>query len=107
MNLQNIAGLRKYMSITDHKPGCISLKFAMQILSDAAAMEIINQSKGIPVPKAILKTKLNLFLRTLVVRYDMDAIDADELNEIITTTDRLRFNELIVKYTDILGLSSV
>ena len=62
---------------------------------------------GIPVPKAILKTKLNLFLRTLVVRYDMDAIDADELNEIITTTDRLRFNELIVKYTDILGLSSV
>lgn len=102
MNLESITALRKYISIASHKPGQISLKFGMQILSDPIAMDIIKQNKNTPMPKAIFDTKLNLLARTLTLNYDASIIDSTEFDEILTTRSRARFDELAKKYMTIL-----
>ncbi len=101
MDLQSITALRKYLNISKHEPGQISIKFSLALLSDQNAMKTIKENKT--TPKAILKSDLNLFSRTLTVKYDSAVIDPNDLTEILTPRDRKTFDALAEKYQTILS----
>ncbi len=102
MDLQALIALRKYLTIQEHANGKIKLSFSFKILGDNTAMDLIQNMKGKKMPKAILQTKLNVFARQVELEYDSQSIVPNEFDELLTTRNRERFEELVKKYEDIL-----
>ncbi len=103
MDIQSITTLRKYLTISDHKPGKMVIKFSMQLLTDNEAMKVINANKNASMPKAIRKSKLNLIMRTVTLEYDTSVISPADFNEILSTKDRKQFEALAEKYRNVLS----
>ncbi len=102
MNIQNLIDLRKYLTVLEHEKGKISLKFSVQALLDPKVLEIINENKNTPKPKAIYNTSIQKIKRIITIEYDDSVIIPNELEEILTTRQRDQFNQLIEKYLTIL-----
>ncbi len=108
MDLQSLISLRKYLTIEKHieegdNQAQIKLKFSLNLLSDEKAMALVQESKHKTIPAAIFDSKLNLFMRTIQLKYDKNIIIPSEFEELLTTTSRKRFEEIADKYKILLS----
>ncbi len=103
MDLQALIALRKYLTINKHNNGEIQLAVSMKVLADNEVMELVKNMKNRKMPKAILGSKFDLFSRKIVLKYDVNSIIPSEFDEILTTRDKKRFEELASKYNEILS----
>ncbi len=104
MDLQAIIALRKYLSIDEHKDGEISLNISLKVLADNKAMAFVSDMKKKNIPKAILDSNLDIIGRKVKLTYDTKSIVPSEFDEILTTRNRTRFEELVVKYEKVLSV---
>lgn len=98
MNLASLSALKKYLTVQEHKNGTIKLKVAFSALSDPKVQEIMAEFKNKSMPQAILDTKVNIFTQTLTIKYDINCINPNDFEEILTTGDENRFLQLAEKY---------
>lgn len=81
MNFEKIAQLRQYLSVKHSLPGRLRVKFSKSILTDKIALELIES--GLDFPKAVTRTKLNMFSRTLLIEYDTKKVSQNLLEGLI------------------------
>ncbi|MGL1931030.1 MAG: hypothetical protein OCC45_04625 [Desulfotalea sp.] len=81
MNFEKIAQLRKYLSVKHSLPGRLRVKFAKKILTDATVLSVIDS--GFDLPKAVKKTKINLFSGSLLIEYDAKKVSQSLLEGLI------------------------
>ncbi|MDE5682204.1 MAG: hypothetical protein K2I05_07760 [Mailhella sp.] len=98
MNFENLASLRNYLSVSEHKAGTIKLKVTAAAVSDPAVKNIIAEFKGRSMPKAILDIKFNFFTQAVEIKYDTQSIRPEDIEEFLTTQDPKRFLQLAESY---------
>ncbi len=74
MNFENLASLRNYLSVSEHKAGTITLKVKASAISDPAVKNIIAEFKGRSMSKP------------------------EDIEELLTTQDPKRFLQLAESY---------
>jgi len=86
--------LRKYLTIKHHVPGRIRIKFGLGLLADSNAHALKEKNQDRDRPDCIHSVKVNMFTRNITIEYDPDVVGPKLLQEILTTEDEVRFNEL-------------
>lgn len=100
MDFGTIATLRQYLSIKHSLPGRIRIKFSMGIMKDPEALKLAQSP--LEMPEAVKDAKLNLFARTLLLEYDADRVPPALLEELVTTEDDGRAEEIVQELHDLL-----
>lgn len=98
MDLKNLASLRQYLTVAEHKAGTLKLKVKASILTDPVAKNCMEEFKNTPQPQAILDTKFNLFTQTVTIKYDTSSIAPQDIDEILSTQNDARFLALAETY---------
>lgn len=98
MELKNLASLRQYLTVVEHKAGTLKLKVKASALTDPIAKNCMEEFKNTPKPQAILDTKFNLFTQTVTVKYDTNTINPQDIDEILSTQNEERFVTLAETY---------
>lgn len=98
MDLKNLASLRQYLTVAEHKAGTLKLKVKASALADPIVKNCLEEFKNTPKPQAILDTKFNLFTQTVTIKYDTNSITPSDIDEILTTQNNERFLALAENY---------
>lgn len=102
--------LRDYLKIAHHIPGRIRVKVSPAILANPEALrlaasvdlgELGNGGNGHP---AIINTRVNKSAGSLVLEYDPIMIAPASIEELFKTRDDVRFEQLLTRLADLLGL---
>lgn len=98
MDLKNLASLRQYLTVVEHKNGTLKLKIKAAALADPIVKTCLEEFKNTPKPQAILDTKFNLFTQTVTIKYDTNSINPQDIDEILSTQNNERFVTLAETY---------
>lgn len=98
MDFGLLLDLRKHITVAHHVPGRIRLKFAFSLLGDKRARGAMDEMDISELPGGIRSYRLNIIGRSLAVEYDTAIIDHGKLDEVLTTSDAKRFEELAQEF---------
>lgn len=98
MDFKNLASLRQYLTVAEHKAGTLKLKVKAAALADPIVKNCLEEFKNTPKPQAVLDTKFNLFTQTITIKYDTDSISPQDIDEILSTQNEERFLVLAETY---------
>lgn len=98
MNFQNLASLRQYLTLSEHKAGTLKVKIKASALGDPIVKECLAEFKNTPMPKAILDTNVNIFTQTITIKYDINSINPEDIDELFNTPNEERFILLAENY---------
>lgn len=94
MDFSVLMDVRHHLSVAHHVPGRIRVKFGLKLLCDPGAKQALESLGQGELPPAILGARINPMGRSVVVEYDAGAVDPGRLEELLTTRDDARFEEL-------------
>jgi len=100
MDFNLLMEFRQYLTVAHHVPGRIRVKFSLKLLGDPRAKQVVDSAGTRELPPAIRSIRFNALGRSVVVEYDTDALDPGKLEELLTTRDSARFEELVTEFQD-------
>jgi hypothetical protein len=111
MDANTLLQLREYLSVAHHIPGRIRIKLKPKILTDPSALKLASSldfsswDNG-NRPPAIINTRLNLKVGSLIIDYDSSMVSPRLLGELFSTPDAGRMEELTDQLADLLGIKA-
>jgi len=101
MTFETIYSLRKHLSVKEHRPGLLKLKIDLAVLADP-------NLSGLPSfdapPPGVNNVRVSMFARTLTLDYDQGLLPPDLLEELVSTKDDDRFQDIVTDLEQRLGL---
>jgi hypothetical protein len=92
MNPEVLQELQSYLRIVHHVPGRIRIKFVASIKNHPKAKELVDKEKSL---SGINKIRMNAAARSVVIEYDQKQIPPDLLQELLSTHNSERIQEII------------
>lgn len=100
MDFKTLARLRRHLEIKHHVPGRIRIKFSLAIVADPMVKKMANS--GQDLPPGVKSARLNALARSVVIEYDADKFPPELLEELISTKDNGRAEEILVQLDEII-----
>lgn len=111
MDSQTLYKLREYLEVAHHVPGRLRIKFRPAIVTAPGAADLAqwaqtkkNGNGG--YPDGLVNLRLNIASRSLIIEYDRKIVDPMVLEEMFSTRDRARMQDLVKQLADSLGLNN-